>query len=379
MVVHANLTLCYYRWAAFPDGEGNPFTVRPERSKVLPSAVLSASDEILRGRDESCRPASVDVTPTKGVAFAAEPKSVSGRSPQNAPSNGDGLLGAFRKSFKGLSIFDYSQPSVANAPVTLTRKNSVSIDWDRSSAGSLGENPAVSTTTLVHPPPSNCSIAAMSGAHVALSASELGHSRVVSCGYWDNSLKIHGVESLKEVASTSNGHLGAITCVQLGYQGGHTVITGGADGTCRVWILEKPSLAAAFTPESYYGEYSMTETEAQQQASEATISAPASPLTCVHILSGHQHPVRSISYSTDLDAVLSGSVSGLLCLHSVRKGSYIRSITHMLGTSADLVLASAPGYLVSHSWSDLRMHLYWINGQHLASVQLTDKSVKLLN
>ena len=35
----------------------------------------------------------------------------------------------------------------------------------------------------------------------------------------------------------------------MGHQGGHTLITGGADGTVRVWVLEDPSLAQSFTPE----------------------------------------------------------------------------------------------------------------------------------
>ena len=62
--------------------------------------------------------------------------------------------------------------------------------------------------------------------NVALSVGELGHGRVVSCGYWDNSLKVHALDSLREVASVNSGHLGDIVCVQLGYQGSHTLITG---------------------------------------------------------------------------------------------------------------------------------------------------------
>ena len=85
---------------------------------------------------------------------------------------------------------------------------------------------------------------------------------------------------------------------------------------------------------------------------------------CAHVLCGHDSPVTSISYATDLDIVLSGSQSGLLCLHSVRKGAFIRSITHILGAPVDLVLATSPGYLIAHSWSTQDMHVFWINGQH---------------
>ena len=78
--------------------------------------------------------------------------------------------------------------------------------------------------------------------HVALSVGEVGggqSGRIISCGYWDNALKVHTLDSHKEIASVTNGHLGEITCVQLGYQGSHTLITGGADGTvsCRALRL----------------------------------------------------------------------------------------------------------------------------------------------
>mmetsp|Transcript_9168 Transcript_9168/g.20219 ORF Transcript_9168/g.20219 Transcript_9168/m.20219 type:complete len:135 (+) Transcript_9168:535-939(+) len=42
----------------------------------------------------------------------------------------------------------------------------------------------------------------------------------------------------------------------------------------------------------------------------------------------------------------------------------------MEGASVDLVVASSPGYLVAHSWTDLRMHVFWLNGQHLLSATL---------
>jgi hypothetical protein len=54
----------------------------------------------------------------------------------------------------------------------------------------------------------------------------------------------------------------------------------------------------------------------------------------------------------------------------VRTGKYIRSITHCEGSSVDLVVASAQGYLVAHSWSDLNIHVFWLNGQHLLSTIL---------
>jgi WD40 repeat protein len=223
---------------------------------------------------------------------------------------------------------------------------------------------------------------------VALNAGESGQGqgRVITCGYWDNSLKVHSVETMREIASSKLGHQGPITCLQ---QGGasdqHTLITGGADGTCRVWIFEKVYLAAAYTADPYYAEVESEEVYAQTAgvdgsggaASSATSASAAasanSPLFCVHILWGHQSPVRCLSYCSVLDMVLSGGEDGRLCLHTVRTGKYIRSITKATGCSIDLVVASSPGYLVAHSWTDLQMHVFWLNGQHLLSTTLQCK------
>lgn len=107
--------------------------------------------------------------------------------------------------------------------------------------------------------------------------------------------------------------------------------------------------------------------------SSGPVGGPEPALVCVHVLCGHQSPVTAISYSTDLDIVLSGSQSGLICLHSVRKGKFMRSISNALGSPVDLVLATSPGYLISHSWTDQSMHVFWINGQYRASVRTTTR------
>jgi WD40 repeat protein len=111
------------------------------------------------------------------------------------------------------------------------------------------------------------------------------------------------------------------------------------------------------------------EGESTHRADAAGNSGPEPSLVCAHVLCGHNSPVTAISYATDLDIALSGSRSGLLCLHSVRKGNFIRSISHVVGAPVDLVLATSPGYLISHSWSNQNLHVFWINGQHRATVR----------
>ena len=50
IVVHANLSVSTYRFSSFPDGEGSPFQLRPERSRPLPCASISRSEVELRRR-----------------------------------------------------------------------------------------------------------------------------------------------------------------------------------------------------------------------------------------------------------------------------------------------------------------------------------------
>ena len=139
--------------------------------------------------------------------------------------------------------------------------------------------------------------------------------------------------------------------VELGSQGLPTIVTGGADGTCRVWVLENASLASAFS----------------KDLGGADGDSIDPVLACLHVLWGHHSPITAISYATDLDILFSASESGLLCVHTVSKGHFVHSITHTEGASVDVVLASSQGYLVAHSWTDLQLHLFWMNGQHLFS------------
>ena len=360
VVCHANLTLAFYRWSAFPEDDNNPYTLRADRIKVLPSAPLSSSEEILRGRSS--------LSPMAG---GSEGGYFSSPSQENTKSieGPKGIFGAFRRSPftkpRSSSIYTSTQESFDDL-FTSTPSRAVS---RRPSEITTGAALLTSCSSLSH-------------MNVALNINEVGAGRIITCGYWDNSLKVHSVETLREIGSSKLGHQGAITCVQQGAAGdAHTLITGGVDGTCRVWICEKQHLVAAYSPEPYFADVDSEEVntpggDGSTPAASASTSAAANAagsLSCVHVLWGHQSPVRCLSYSSILDMVLSGGEDGRLCLHSVRSGRYVRSITHAEGSSIDLVVASAPGYLVAHSWADLQIHVFWLNGQHLLSTVLPSK------
>ena len=184
---------------------------------------------------------------------------------------------------------------------------------------------------------------------------DISSTRIASCGYWDNSIRVHALDTLREVASTTSGHVGAITCIQMDKVNHHTLVTGGVDGTCRVWLLENSSAVHTFFENAPQKDlYNM-------------------PLFCVHVLCGHHSPVSAISFSIDLDMVFSASSDGSLCLHTVRSGEFVRMISMPCGLPVDVVYIAPQGYLISHSWNDLKVNLFWINGPKLCSVRVSAK------
>jgi len=363
VVCHSNLSLSYYRWSALPEDTETPFTLRAERSKVLSSAALSSSEEILRGRAALMS----DLGSSKsGWGKGSEKEEEEEDSSKSIFGAG---MGALRKLSSGqalsLGMSMALQGRTTRTPsVALPSASSANDLFSYEGGGGVGGDQRSGSAR----PGSPNACPALSHMHVALRGGETG--RLVSCCYWDDSLKLHGLETLREICSSSLGHQGPITCVQHGgASDSFTLLSGGLDRTCRVWIFEKMSLATAYAREAYHTEI---------ETDEATVEgAPAAgpPLVCVHVLWGHQSPVRCISYSSVLDVVLSGGEDGRLCLHSVRNGQYVRCITHAEteGASVDLVVASCPGYLVAHSWASLRMHVFWLNGQHLLSTTMPAK------
>ena len=200
----------------------------------------------------------------------------------------------------------------------------------------------------------------LSSNQVLLSVVDGGLGRIISCGFWDNSLRVHTIDTLKEMACSTGGHAGIISCVHADKQGGRTLITGDSDGTCRVWLMESPQLVSCF------------EDDLKPKGVDDLVMDPN--IICVHVLCGHQSPVTAIYYSSDLDLVLSGSQDGIICLHSASRGEFIRMINRLQGESIDVLFISPQGYIIVHSWSAAKVMVFWVNGQ-LLSERTSDLSV----
>merc|ERR1740121_381176 len=76
---------------------------------------------------------------------------------------------------------------------------------------------------------------------------DLLSSLLISCGYRDNTVKVHTLDCLTLKCSANGGHQGSISCLTVGDDGG-VMISGGEDCTCRVWVVRHPDMAAALSP-----------------------------------------------------------------------------------------------------------------------------------
>lgn len=89
--------------------------------------------------------------------------------------------------------------------------------------------------------------------------------------------------------------------------------------------------------------------------------------TPFHILCGHDDIITCLFVSVELDVVISGSKDGTCVFHTLREGRYVRSLRHPSGCALSKLVASRHGRIVFYADDDLSLHLYSINGKHLAS------------
>eukprot|EP00002_Diphylleia_rotans_P036222 TRINITY_DN7961_c0_g2_i4.p1 TRINITY_DN7961_c0_g2~~TRINITY_DN7961_c0_g2_i4.p1 ORF type:complete len:140 (+),score=14.73 TRINITY_DN7961_c0_g2_i4:260-679(+) len=64
-------------------------------------------------------------------------------------------------------------------------------------------------------------------------------SRIVSCGYWDNTAKIHDMKTLK-LLQELKGHKGVVTCLAV-TRDRRIFATGSTDTTIRIWEVSLES------------------------------------------------------------------------------------------------------------------------------------------
>jgi len=93
--------------------------------------------------------------------------------------------------------------------------------------------------------------------------------------------------------------------------------------------------------------------------------------------------VTCVAVNCDLDIVVSGSKDGSCIIHTARNGRYVRSIfppSHDPNENPSCQLISmrwvgisSEGYIVTYSLTDFMLHLFTVNGRHLASVDTNER------
>jgi hypothetical protein len=181
-------------------------------------------------------------------------------------------------------------------------------------------------------------------------------SMMVSCGYWDDSVKVHSMDGSKLLGSANGGHQGAIRCLAMGDDGG-LMVTGGEDATCRVWLVDHPDMAVALSDG-----YVQTELGGSHDRDQL--------LSCCHVLWGHDTPVSCVALSSDLDVTVSGSLGGRVCVHTIRRGKFVRSIRPCSDSAGIRKLTLETHGMMAIHTEDGGLHAYTINGVHLASTEI---------
>ena len=191
---------------------------------------------------------------------------------------------------------------------------------------------------------------------------------LMSCGYFDNNIKTHSLDSLQLQNSVDGGHRGHITCLEVDDEG-EVMVTGGVDATCRIWIIDHDYLALAIT-------------DGFVKSSPGREVLEDSNCHHAHTLFGHVTAVNSVAICTKLDVAISGAEGGSICIHNIRSGKFLRSL-HIDATTKKVqescgsngaipvkkLAIHVDGYFVAHL-ADGSLYVISINGEQLCKTHI---------
>ncbi|KAA8528370.1 hypothetical protein F0562_035725 [Nyssa sinensis] len=173
---------------------------------------------------------------------------------------------------------------------------------------------------------------------------------LISCGNWENSFQVISLSDGRMVQSIRQ-HKDVVSCVAV-TSDGSILATGSYDTTVMVWEVFR-----ARAPERR-----VRNTPIEMPRKDYVIDE-----TPFHILCGHDDIITCLYVSVELDIVISGSKDGTCVFHTLREGRYIRSLRHPSGSALSKLVASRHGKIVFYSDDDLSLHLFSINGKHVAT------------
>ncbi|TKW23149.1 hypothetical protein SEVIR_4G274600v4 [Setaria viridis] len=188
------------------------------------------------------------------------------------------------------------------------------------------------------------------GRHCLATMQNNGDNYLILCGNWENSFQIISLSDGRIMQSIRQ-HKDVVGCVAVSSDG-NVVATGGYDTTVMIWHAFR---GRPIDKKLRTANFELSEKE------HVIVERP------VHILCGHDDIITCLFVSTELDIVISGSKDGTCIFHTLREGRYVRSIQHPSGVGLSKLVASQHGRVVLYSENDLSLHMYSINGRHIAS------------
>ena len=114
--------------------------------------------------------------------------------------------------------------------------------------------------------------------------------------------------------------------------------------------------------------------------------------SCCHCLWGHATPVVSVALDSNMDVVVSGSEMGLVCIHTLRRGAFIRSFhppavattttttatttatttSNTTAGSVHKIAIGTEGGLIVLQMKDMGLHTYTVNAVRLCTVHASE-------
>ncbi|CAK9238386.1 unnamed protein product, partial [Sphagnum troendelagicum] len=185
-------------------------------------------------------------------------------------------------------------------------------------------------------------------------------SFLLTCGHWDNSFKVISLSDGRMVQSNRQ-HTDIVTCLSVAVDGS-VVVTGSCDTTVMVWDIELTS-GSIHRRVSRFRESSSHSEKTSKPEVVVILDKPR------HVLCGHDDSVTCIAVRVELDIVVSGSKDTTCILHTLRDGTYVRSLRHPNGSAITMLAVSQHGLLVMYSKDDLSLYVFSINGKLLAHAE----------
>ena len=377
--VHSDLSLCYYRLHVDVRERGNGsseymYRVSEDKTRLLPSAPSACTRRVmvLRGNAafySQLKGAGMEHILDEGAEFGARIKTSSTSTSEESGLGLGSVLSAGATALTSVFTSDArsrtgsSSFGLWNSSTAHTDLEAYGLEGDVNESDGDGDDDERSLATAE----SNAGLgygrhlASLRHNNIAINVDTGGMVRVVSGGYWDSSVKLHSLETLREIASVP-GHSGQVTAV-LG--GGSIIVTGGTDGIVRIWqALHSSALFESLS--------AMSDRLGISKSTEDEDGESSPNLVCTHTLVGLVAPVSAMHYSKALDAVVSGSENGRICVHTASSGQLVRCVSDLEeeGHAIDILSTTHLGYVVAHTARNMMLHLFWINGQPLAKTKV---------